>query len=249
MPPAHLALLTNPDVLAIARVSTRSRSYAREWTPLARVAAASSSQDPAGRAGRRLGGPGAANAPQQVWSRALSNGDVAVALYNAGPPPAHPWHTACAPNASNATVGGYFRPAGTQPQSWCYAPGAESASGLDWYCCNDESCAGWWFDDATQAGCLLKDTGGGWEAGASLSGSVKLGFVPPSGAAAPISVDFAAVGMWPGGSGDAAVVRVYDVFARRDLGVTTAPSWNASAVPWQGTTLLRLSSEPSVTRS
>ena len=204
-------------------------------------------QDPSGRAGRRLGGAAVANAPQQVWARTLSNGDVAVALYNAGPPPAHPWHTACDANASNVTAGGYFRPKGPQPQSWCYAPGAQSASELDWYCCNDESCAGWWFDASTGAGCLLKDTDGGWEAGTSLSGSVKLGFTPPSGAPATISVTFSDVGMWPGGGSALAAgsggggVRVYDLWARADLGVTAALSWNAT-VPWQGTAFLRLSS-------
>lgn len=202
------------------------------------------SQDPAGRAGGRLGGSGSANAPQQVWARTLSNGDVAVALYNAGPPPAHPWHTSCATNASNVTSGGYFSPTGSQPKSWCYASGAQSASELDWYCCNDASCAGWWFDNSTNSGCLLKNTDGPWVEGSSLSGSVKLGWTPPTGSPAVISVDFAAVGMWPGdGSGSGAGVRVYDIFARADLGVTTAPSWNAT-VPWQGTAFLRLSSIP-----
>jgi hypothetical protein len=143
------------------------------------------------------------------------------------------------------TSGGYFGPKNPQPKSWCYAPGAQSASELDWYCCNDDSCAGWWYDGDTGAGCLLKDTDGGWISGASLQGSAKLGFSPPSGSAAMISIDFASVGMWPGGSGSGsgAGVRVFDVFTQTDLGVSTSATWNVT-VAWQGTALLRLSSVP-----
>ena len=169
---------------------------------------------------------------------------MAVAAYNAGPPSAHPWHTPCSPNASNVTTGGYLGPKGPQPQSWCYAPDAQSASELDWYCCNDDSCAGWFYDGATGAGCLLKDTDGGWVPGGPLTtGSSKRGWVPPSGPTAQITVDFAAVGMWPAQSsgGGAGGVRVFDIFTQTDLGVTTAPVWNVS-VPWQGTAFLRLSS-------
>ena len=40
------------------------------------------SQDPLGQMGIRLTG----NIPQQIWSRELANGDVAVGLYNKGDP-------------------------------------------------------------------------------------------------------------------------------------------------------------------
>lgn len=75
------------------------------------------SQDPAGRAGVRLGGAAATNNATQVWFRPLGNGDVAVALYNAGPPPTHPWHSNCP--AFDSTPGGYHAPTGDQPASWC----------------------------------------------------------------------------------------------------------------------------------
>jgi alpha-galactosidase len=42
------------------------------------------SQDPLGQMGIRLTG----NIPQQIWSRELANGDVAVGLYNRGDPEA-----------------------------------------------------------------------------------------------------------------------------------------------------------------
>jgi hypothetical protein len=190
----------------------------------------------------RLGGASAANTPLQVWARPLSNGDVAVAAYNAGPPSSHPWHTPCSPNASNVTTGGYLGPKGPQPKSWCYAPGAQSASDLDWYCCNDDSCAGWFFDGDTGAGCLLKDTEGGWQPGtAATTGSAKLGFSPPSGQAAVITIDFASVGMWPSSGGQGGGIRVFDIFTQTDLGLTGEAQWNVT-VPWQGTAFLRLSS-------
>jgi hypothetical protein len=68
-------------------------------------AAIAISQDPAGRAGVRLGGAAAVNAEQQTWIRTLANGDVAVGLYNPGTAPTHPWHSKC--DAFNSTVGGY----------------------------------------------------------------------------------------------------------------------------------------------
>jgi hypothetical protein len=90
--PEHLAILLNRDAIAV-------------------------NQDPAGIMGQRLGGAAASNAPTQVWFRPLSTGAVAVALYNAGPPPSHPWHSNCAPY--NVTVDGYYSPKGAQPRGWC----------------------------------------------------------------------------------------------------------------------------------
>lgn len=46
----------------------------------------------------------------QVWFRPLQNGDVAVALYNPGAPPVHPFHTACDANATNTTTGMLLSP-------------------------------------------------------------------------------------------------------------------------------------------
>ncbi len=135
-------------------------------------------QDPAGRAGVRL-----TAGPQQVWLRPLANGDVAVALYNAGPPPAHPWHTPCP--AFNATPGGRFVPSEPQPQGWCSPALGQDL--LEWYCCNTEDCAGYFFSAATGAGCMLKDVEGGWVPGdANTTSYTKQGFIKPSGAPADV---------------------------------------------------------------
>jgi len=208
LPPAAVALLTNADVLAV-------------------------SQDAAGRAGVRLGGAAAAGAPQQTWVRPLANGDVAIVLQNVGAPSAHPWHSTCEP--FNATAGGYFSPAGAQPASWCGPALGQSL--MDWYCCNTDDCAGYNFSTTTRSGCLFKDVSGGFvPADANTTGYTKLGFVPPSGAAVDMTVNFADVGLFPGST-----ISVYDVWERRVVATTNASSFTAAAVPWRGAAFLRLS--------
>ena len=207
---ASLALLLNPDVLAI-------------------------SQDSAGRAGVRLGGSAALNAPLQTWLRPLANGDVAVVLYNRGEPGAHPWHSACAP--LNATVGGYFAPSAAipQPTSWCGAALGQSL--MDWYCCNTDDCAGYNFSSATNSGCLFKDVSGGFVAAdAATTGYTKQAFVPPTGAPADMTLSFADVGLFAGSH-----IQVYDVWQQRVIMTTTNATITVPAVPWQGAAFLRLS--------
>ena len=152
-------------------------------------------QDPAGQMGRRLGGAAASLAPTQVWFRPLESGDVAVGLYNQGPPPTHTWHTACP--ALNATVGGYFSPQGTQPAGWCLSAFGQTL--LDWYCCNTPDCAGYNFSSATGVGCLFKDVDGPFvAAGPDVTGYTKQGGTQPPGAPADITVNFADIGLFPG---------------------------------------------------
>lgn len=194
-------------------------------------------QDPEGRAGMRLGGAGAADAPTQVWFRPLSGGDVAVALYNRGPPPSHPFHTPCDP--FNATVGGYFSPLTPSPQGWCVEAFGQSL--LEWYCCNSEDCAGYNYSAATGAGCLFKDVSGPFiPTDANTTGYTKPNFVPPVGGPALISFNFSSVGVFTGSQGS---VRVVDVWEGKEVGLTNATAWSAT-VPWQGTVLLRLSTVP-----
>lgn len=190
-------------------------------------------QDALGRMGIRLGGAAAANAPQQVWMRPLEGGDVAVALYNAGQPAAHPWHTACDANATTTTTGGYHAPAGPTPVSWCVND--FSLSLLDWYCCNTRDCAGYNFSATTNSGCMFRDVDGGFVAAEGVTGVTKNGFAAPTGESASISFTFADVGLFPGSA-----VRVTDLWTGESV-VTNATSWTADAVPWQGTALLRLS--------
>jgi hypothetical protein len=156
--PAALATLTSPGALAI-------------------------SQDAAARPGVRLGGAAAANAPQQVWVRPLSGGEVAVALYNAGPPPAHPWHTACP--AFNASQGGYVSSKDPPPSGWCSPALGQTL--LEWYCCNTEDCAGYYLNSTSGYGCMLKDLEGGFVQAGNVTGYSKQGFTPPSGQPADVS--------------------------------------------------------------
>ena len=203
----HIAILANPHAIAI-------------------------NQDEAGTMGRRLGGAAASNAPTQVWFRPLANGDVAVGLYNAGPPPTHPWHSACEP--FNATTGGYFAPKGEQPEGWCLNAFGESL--LAWYCCNTPDCAGYNFSSTTGAGCMFKDVDGGFvAAGPDVSGSTKPGGSMPPGAAADVTVSFADVGLFAG-----APVQVFDVWAGQVVATTSAANYTVN-VPIFGTAFLRLS--------
>jgi len=141
MPPASAAILLNPDAIAI-------------------------NQDPAMRPGVLLGGAAAAEDATQVWFRPLASGEVAVALYNQGPPPSHPWHTSC--EAFNATQGGYFSPAGPSPAGWCFTGFGQA--NLEWYCCNTGDCAGYNFSTVTGAGCLFKDVDGPFVAASGVNG-------------------------------------------------------------------------------
>ena len=211
MKPSHLTMLLNEDIIAI-------------------------NQDRLGRMGIRLGGASASNNVTQVWFRPLANGDVAVALYNAGPASAHQWHTACDANATNMTTGGYWSPAGEQPSNWCFAPGAMGQSNLEWYCCNDDECAGYNVSTTTGEGCLFKDTDGVFIPSSSdVNGYTKVNFIKPTGTAQVISFDFSSVGLF-----DGAQTTIYDVFAQKVVLNTNASSYSAT-VNWKGTVLLRIS--------
>jgi alpha-galactosidase len=192
-------------------------------------------QDSAGRMGVRLGGAAAQNAPTQVWYRPLENGDVAVALYNAGPAASHPWHTACPTDEFNMTSGGYYSPRGEQPASWCPPPGAFSQENFDWYCCNSPDCAGYNFSSVTGSGCWFKDADGPFISSPGVQGYARPGFIRPTGPSQTISVAFQDIGLFPGTE-----IQVYDVWQRTIAAVTREASYNAS-VPWLGTAYFRLS--------
>lgn len=199
------------------------------------------SQDPAGRAGIRLGGDAAANAPTQTWIRSMENGDVAVGLYNQGPPQQHPWHSKC--DAFNVTQGGYHAPTGDQPASWCGPALGETL--MEWYCCNTDDCAGYNFSATTKSGCMFKNLDGGFVKGdANTTGHVKANFVKPHGEPADMTVTFAEVGLFAGST-----IQVYDVWAQRVVATTNASSYTVAAVPWQGTAFLRLSTVPTPARA
>lgn len=243
VPPESAAILLNADAIAI-------------------------NQDSLMRPGVLLGGTAAASNATQVWYRPLASGEVAVALYNQGPPPLHPWHTPCAP--FNESAGGYFSPAGDSPAGWCLTGFGQG--NLDWYCCsccpspppsdparaaqkqpkpqrnpntnkpcqtgNTDDCAGYNFSTVTGAGCLFKNVDGPFVAASGVNGYTKPSFTPPTGYPADITVNFADVGL---GLTPGSFVEVYDVWARRSLGATNASFWLGKGVPWMGTHFLRLS--------
>merc|ERR1711957_246160 len=187
-------------------------------------------QDPMAQMGVRLGGSTAQNAPGQIWYRALANGDVAVALYNAGPAPEHEWHTAC--DNWNETTSGYWAPAGPQPESWCSS--ALGEHNLQWYCCNTEDCAGYNYSHATGFGCMFKDVEGGFVSDPNASGAMKTGFQKPAGSPMDITVNFADIGIFA-----AVPTGVFDIWEEKVV-ATVSGSFTAT-VPWQGTAFLRLS--------
>lgn len=208
VPPESAAILLNRDAIAI-------------------------SQDPLMRPGLLLGGAAAASDPTQVWFRPLASGEVAVALYNQGPAPAHPWHTSC--EAFNETQGGYFSPSGASPEGWCLTGFGQG--NLDWYCCNTDDCAGYNFSTVTGAGCLFKNVDGPFVSASGVNGYVKPAFSPPRGQPADITVNFADVGL---GLAVGSEVSVYDVWAQKSLGTTNGTSWTGRGVPWMGTHFLKL---------
>jgi hypothetical protein len=205
--PEHLAILLNRDAIAV-------------------------NQDPAGIMGQRLGGAAASNAPTQTWFRPLSTGAVAVGLYNAGPPPTHPWHSSCEP--FNVTTDGYFSPKGEQPAGWCLNAFGQSL--LEWYCCNTPDCAGYNFSAATGVGCMMKDVDGPFVAQPGTMGSTKPGGSQAPGGAASITVNFADVGLFPG-----SITEVFDIWSQTIVQLSNATSYTA-VVPFEGTAFLRLRS-------
>lgn len=205
--PEHLAILLNHDAIAV-------------------------SQDPAGIMGQRLGGAAASNAPTQTWFRPLSTGAVAVGLYNAGPAPTHPWHSAC--DAFNASIDGYYSPKGPQPAGWCLNAFGESL--LSWYCCNTPDCAGYNFSAASGVGCMMKDVDGPFVAAPGTNGATKPGGCQPPGGPASITVNFADVGLFPG-----SITEVFDIWAGSVVQLSNATSYTA-VVPFEGTAFLRLRS-------
>jgi len=83
---------------------------------------------------------------------------------------------------------------------------------------------------------MLKDADGPFVPGsANVTGATRVGFVPPSGQPADITVNLADVGLFPG-----APVAVFDIWAGAQVAVVN-DSFTARAVPWQDTAFFRLS--------
>mmetsp|Transcript_9473 Transcript_9473/g.26458 ORF Transcript_9473/g.26458 Transcript_9473/m.26458 type:complete len:530 (-) Transcript_9473:73-1662(-) len=192
------------------------------------------SQDALGAMGIRLPGY-TATSSTQVWARHLSNGDVAVGLYNkdgaAQPditgPPCTSWHE---------TSGGYLEACGGAAGNVGTFFGLTVDEAKE-ACCNNLECAG--FDFSNGSGYYKGNAMCGFTTNAAYAGYTKPAQVPtPSGEAADISVTFADVGL----SGE---VDVYDIWAKEHVG-TFSESFTARNVPYHGTAFLRLSTRTTV---
>jgi hypothetical protein len=185
------------------------------------------SQDKLGQMGIRISN----NTAQQVWGRVLADGSVAVGLYNkggsgTGPPiptgPCLDWvHTTDGYyEASPATdnVGQFSGLTALQAQAAC---------------CANRKCAGFSFKDG--AGYYKENAMGGLIKSAGEDGYTKKACVPsgpPKEAAADITISFADIHLYGN-------VKVYDIFAQKNVGTMTG-SYTAKQVPPHGTAFLLL---------
>lgn len=185
------------------------------------------SQDPLGKMGIRLGD----DAPTQVWSRELSGGAVAVALYNkngAGDLPPIP--TGPCPEWTK-TEGGYLEACGGADGNVGTFSGLTREQAQE-ACCKDEKCAGFDFRPADGSGFYKADQNCGKVSDKNYEGYSKPSQIPSQGKA-DISVTFSDLGL----SGD---VTVFDIWAQKEIG-TFQGSYTAKGVAQHDTAFLRLS--------
>jgi hypothetical protein len=185
-------------------------------------------QDPLGAMGGRVG---PASAPQQVWSRRLANGDVAVALLNRHGAPG-----ACGAWALNTS--GYL-----ECRGGCCAPFSNlTLSEAEAACCAlGTECAGLSFpaaaaeSGARDSGCF-KASLDSFQPSAAFVGASRTPW-PPVAPPGPLDIAFAFTDV---GLSASANVSVFDIWAGASLG-TFRGSFTAKAVPFHGAAFLRLS--------
>jgi alpha-N-acetylgalactosaminidase len=174
----------------------------------------------------------------EVWARNMSNGSVAVALFNKeGPvPPA-----SC--EAWNSTGPGWFYEAGNPCGSPngnedCFGPTTNLADALA-QCCGDPLCAGISYDAAGgSGGCYKTDVTCPYNE-SGIMGFYKPNWTPappPPATAANITVDLALLGFSAG-----AAVTVFDVWAGAPVEGEFVGNYTATDVPAHGTAFLILS--------
>jgi hypothetical protein len=184
-------------------------------------------QDPAGMMGYRLTPAGST----EVWARNLTDGSVAVALYNklgSTPPPP----SSCA--SWNKTTGGYIEACGGSSGDLGCFSGVDVDAALD-ACCKNPLCAGFSYDaDPSQkSGCYKTNTNCGFQSNPAYEGFYKPSFTPPVCGPTDITLDFGLLGM------AGKTLRVRDIFARADVGTFTG-SYTAKGVACHGTAFLRV---------
>lgn len=170
----------------------------------------------------------------QLWYRELSDGHVAVALYNKATSQ-HPPIPGAPCDTWNRTDGGYLEACGGAGGNIdCFA-GLTEAQALEG-CCQNTQCAGFSFEAEGGSGCYKKNQDCGKVGNSNYIGYTKPSQMPtPSGQTADITVNFADVGL---SAKDA--VDVYDIWAQKGLGSFTG-SFTAKGVLAHDTAFLRLS--------
>jgi hypothetical protein len=192
------------------------------------------SQDPLGQMGLRLTKTAAET---QVWARKLSNGDVAVGLYNKDgsglQPPFSPTSN-CVANDWVHTVGSYDAGCSSDVTAFSDLSPAQALAA----CCANPSCAGFSITNhgATGSGYYKRDANCGNTTGAGYDGFTRKSAIP---AAKPrtdanITVQFADPGINLFGE-----VEVFDIWAQKSLGKFTG-SYTAKNVQQSDTAFLRL---------
>jgi len=185
------------------------------------------SQDPLGKMGIRMGSDSAT----QVWSRELSEGDVAVALYNKKGGHLPPIPTGPCPEW-NKTEGGYLEACGGAGGNVGSFTGLTRQQAQD-ACCQNAKCAGFDYRPADGSGFYKADQNCGKVSNSEYEGYTKPSQMP-SDSKSDITVKFSDLGL----SGD---VTVYDIWTNKKVGVFQN-SWTAKGVSKHDTAFVRLSS-------
>lgn len=185
-------------------------------------------QDPLGEMGIRL----STSSASEVWARNLSNGDIAVGLFNKGGA-APPAPESCPASTWNETQGGYLEACGGSAGDISCFSGLTQDDALA-QCCSDGYCAGFSYYPADGSGCFKSNVDCGVMPASGYVGFNKIGFLPPTPSPLDIALNFTTLG-WPATTW----ASVRDIWSAKSLGVYYG-GFTASAVPFHGTGFYRL---------
>eukprot|EP00054_Salpingoeca_dolichothecata_P008738 m.49531 g.49531 ORF g.49531 m.49531 type:complete len:513 (+) comp17928_c0_seq1:21-1559(+) len=180
-------------------------------------------QDAKGEQGLRLSAKGA----QEVWARNLSDGSVAVGLFNKDgdapkPAPCPTW---------NHTEGYYFEACGGPGGNiHCFSP--TPLEEAQEFCCNNSACAGFSYNRKAHTGCYKLNADCGRMNLSGYDGYYKPHFSPPTPSAVKMTVLFADIGV-------ANSAKVLDIWTGKETTETTSYT---TVVPFHGTAFLRITS-------
>ena len=159
----------------------------------------------------------------EVWARELSNGSVAVALYNK-----NGLGAADSCTSWNHTTGGYYEACGGAGGDLGNFSGYTVAQ-AEAVCCAETACAGFSFSASDGSGYYKHNADCGFVGSSTYDGYFKPQDLPPTGTAVNITVAFADVGVY-----------VRDIWQQRDLGAFTTVY--TALVPLHGSAFIKLTS-------